>query len=384
MRFRTRARLAVASLLAVAVATAIPASVESASADSGSGVGSARELTVMTQNLYLGSSLDPALAAKTPAEFVAAVAQIYGTAVFTNFPVRAEAIADTIAAEDPDLIGLQEVTRWIATPLVPGANPPSYDFLAILQAALAKRGLDYSVAAVSENADIGPAPLVAPGFGCGAPTSPTTPQCTVKLQDRDVILVNDDTGGLSVKDSRSGDYTAQQTFAPPGTTTPVSFARGWAYIDASFRGSKFRFVTTHLEVEGFPKVQEAQAQEFLAGPAKTDGAVIAVGDFNSDAEPGPTDVNTTTYSDLTKSWFKDAWLVNGGANGDTCCQNSTLTNPVSLVHTRIDLVLTHGPVDAESAKVVNDKPIASTPPLWASDHAGVVATLELAGRGAGH
>ena len=58
----------------------------------------------MTQNLYLGSSLTPALTATTPEGFVAAVAQIYGTAVFTNFPRRAEAIADTIAAEEPDLL----------------------------------------------------------------------------------------------------------------------------------------------------------------------------------------------------------------------------------------------------------------------------------------
>ena len=220
------------------------------------------------------------------------MAQIYGTAVFTNFPKRAEAIADTIDAEEPDLVGLQEVTRWIATPLVANANPPSYDFLAILQAALAKRGLDYRVAAVSQNADIGPAPLVAPGFGCAVFTDPTKPNCVVTLQDRDVILVNGDTGGLSVKDSRSGDYTAQQTFQPPSVPgsppTPVSFARGWAYIDASYRGSKFRFITTHLEVESFPTVQEAQGREFLAGPANTDGAVIATGDFNSDAEPAPT------------------------------------------------------------------------------------------------
>ncbi len=136
-------------------------------------------------------------------------------------------------------------------------------------------------------------------------------------------------------------------------------------------------MTTHLEVESFPTVQEAQAQEFLAGPARTGGAVIAVGDFNSDAEPAPTDTNTTTYADLTKYWFKDAWAVNGGANGDTCCQNSTLTNPVSSLRTRIDLVLTHGPVRTRSADVVDDQPIASTPPLWPSDHAGVVATLSL-------
>ena len=173
MRFRTRARLAVATLLTSALAVASPVAVQSAHADGGSqGTGDDRELTVMTQNLYLGSSLDPALLAQTPAEFVAAVAQIYGTAVFTNFPKRAEAIADTIAAQEPDVIGLQEVTRWIAKPLVAGANPPSYDFLAILQSELAERGLDYSVGAVSENADIGPAPLVAPGFGCAVFTDP--------------------------------------------------------------------------------------------------------------------------------------------------------------------------------------------------------------------
>ena len=177
------------------------------------------------------------------------------------------------------------------------------------------------------------------------------------------------------KASKSGDYPAQQEFTPPAGT-PVSFARGWAYIDASYRGSKFRFVTTHLEVESFPTVQEAQAQEFLAGPARTTGAVIAVGDFNSDAEPAPGDVNTTTYTDLTRYWFRDAWAVNRGANGDTCCQNSTLSNPTSQLHTRIDLVLIHGDVRSRSAKVVDDQPISDTPPLWASDHAGVVADAQ--------
>ena len=194
-------------------------------------------VTVMTQNLYLGSSLTPALTATTPEAFVAAVAQIYGTAVFTNFPRRAEAIADTIETEEPDLIGLQEVTKWIAQPLVAGAAPPSFDFLTILQSALAKRGLDYRVAAVVDNADIGPAPLVAPAFGCGLPASPTTPQCVVTLQDRDVILVNGDTRGLKVERTSSGDYVAQQTFQPPGATGPVSFARGWAAIDATYRGT---------------------------------------------------------------------------------------------------------------------------------------------------
>ena len=133
-----------------------------------------------------------------------------------------------------------------------------------------------------------------------------------------------------------------------------------------------------------PTSQEAQAAEFLAGPAKTGGRVIATGDFNSAADPATTDTPTTTYADLTKSWFKDAWAVNDGDPGLTCCQNGTLTNPVSALHTRIDLVLTHGAVKAKSAEVVGDQPIGATPPFWASDHAGVVATLNLSGHHDGH
>jgi hypothetical protein len=44
------------------------------------------DLRVMTQNLYLGSSLAPALTATSPTAFVAAVAQIYSTVQYTDFP----------------------------------------------------------------------------------------------------------------------------------------------------------------------------------------------------------------------------------------------------------------------------------------------------------
>ena len=52
---------------------------------------------------------------------------IYGTMLFTNFPVRAAKIADMIAAEEPELIGLQEVSTWVATPTHAGPTPPSFD-----------------------------------------------------------------------------------------------------------------------------------------------------------------------------------------------------------------------------------------------------------------
>ena len=110
----------------------------------------------MTQNIYLGSSLAPALEAKNPEAFVGAVAQIFATVQYTDFPARAEAIADEIQANQPDLVGLQEVTKWTTAGLNP---PPGYDFLAILEGDSNPAGSHYSVAAVSNNADIGPAPL---------------------------------------------------------------------------------------------------------------------------------------------------------------------------------------------------------------------------------
>ena len=157
-----------------------------------------RELEVMTQNLYLGSSLAPALGATTPEGFVAGVATIYNTVVATDFPARARAIADEIAKDEPDLIGLQEVSNWIAQPTVAGRTPVSFDFLEILQKELAYRDLDYVVAATSDNANIGPVPLFAPQFGCVAPTAP---DCVLTFHDRDVILANNDVDELTWKNA---------------------------------------------------------------------------------------------------------------------------------------------------------------------------------------
>jgi len=335
-----------------------------------------RDLTVMTQNLYLGSSLGPALEAKTPEAFVEAVARIYATVQYTSFPQRAEAIADEIQEKAPDLIGLQEVTKWTTG----GLNPPSgYDFLAILENDLKARGLHYSAAAIAHNANIGPAPLVSET--CPVVSGQFT--CSVQLEDRDVILVNDDTPGLTWSNPQSGRYATQQTIESP--VGPLSFDRGWASIDARLKHQPFRFVDTHLETEESPLVQEAQAAEFLAGPGKG-GTIVATGDFNS-ASDGST---TTSYAQLTAPGkFRDSWNEKLLGPGDSCCQESNvipqlapgqLNNPVSTLKTRIDLILSRGAArsDGDDAELIGDTPFQATPPLWPSDHAGVVSVLHLA------
>ena len=347
---RTVRRLRSLAAIAVALAIVVP----------GVSHAKVRELKVMTQNLYLGSSLESAINAPDQMGFLIAVSTIYATVQFTDFPARAEAIAAEVAENNPDIIGLQEVSNWIATG---SGAPPSLDFLAILQQALQSEGLSYSVAAVSNNADIGPIPLL---FPCDTPGA-----CSLTFKDRDVILVNDDTADLEISNSQSGHYTNQQVIVTP--VGPLSFDRGWVFINGKLQGKKFRFANTHLETEADPVVQEAQAREFLAGPAKAGGAVIAVGDFNSAAD-GST---TSTYAILTKSYFDDAWDLNRGDPGFSCCQNETLTNPTSELNSRIDLVLTHAASRALDANLIGDAPFEATPPFWPSDHAGVVATLRV-------
>jgi len=337
-----------------------------------------RDLRVMTQNLYLGSSLGPALEATTPEAFVEGVARIYATVQYTNFPQRAEAIADEIEEKEPDLIGLQEVSKWTTG----GVNPPAgYDFLAILESDLEARGLDYAVAAVAHNANIGPAPLALADQGCVQPGPTIT--CSVQLEDRDVILVNDDTPGLTWSNPQSGRYATQQSIESP--VGPLSFDRGWASIDARLKNLPFRFVDTHLETEESPLVQQAQAAEFLAGPGKG-GTIIATGDFNS-ASDGST---TTSYAQLTAPGkFRDSWNEKLLGPGDSCCQESNtpplapgaLNNPVSTLRTRIDLILSRGAAhsDGDDAELIGDTPFQSTPPFWPSDHAGVVSDLRLGG-----
>ncbi len=336
-----------------------------------------RGLVVMTQNLYLGSSLGLALEAKTPEEFVAAVARIYATVQYTNFPQRAEAIAGEVQEKEPDLIGLQEVTKWTTGGLNP---PPGYDFLAILQSDLEARGLHYSVGSIAHNANIGPAPLALPEQGCVQPGPVIT--CSVQLEDRDVILVNDDTPELTWSNPQSGRYTAQQSIESP--VGPLSFDRGWASIDAKLARQPFRFVDTHLETEESPLVQEAQAAEFLAGPGKG-GTIVATGDFNS-ASDGST---TTSYAQLTAPGkFRDAWDEEQLGPGSSCCQESNtpplapgaLNNPVSTLQTRIDLILSRAAArsDGDEAELVGDTPFQGAPPFWPSDHAGVVSVLHLA------
>ncbi len=105
----------------------------------------------MSRNIYLGADIFPVLEAAQnpdPSAIPMAVTGVFQTVQNTNFPERAQALADEIHRYRPDVIGLQEVSTWRTQ--IPGdfliGNPTqatdvAYDFLEILQAALSERHL---------------------------------------------------------------------------------------------------------------------------------------------------------------------------------------------------------------------------------------------------
>jgi endonuclease/exonuclease/phosphatase family metal-dependent hydrolase len=332
----------------------------------GSTAGDVNDVTVMTRNLYLGADLAPVLSADSPAALVAGAGAVWATVQATNFPERAGALAAEIAAAEPDLVGLQEVTIWrIQSPSDQFTTAPTpattvaYDFLALLLDSLTARGLAYTPAATSTNFDaelpaaVGPATVL-----------------DVRLTDRDVILAR---AGVAVSSPRAGTYAAKVTFPLGGPGgQPVAVPRGWTSVVARTGGRAFRFVNTHLEVEGFAPVNEAQAGELLTLLAGERLPVILAGDFNSAADGS----STASYAALTAAGYADAWgAAEPTAPGLTCCHDERLRNPAPLNSKRIDFVFARGarPVAAD---VVGDEPAdRTTSGLWPSDHSGVVAAL---------
>jgi hypothetical protein len=142
-------------LLIALVASASPVHSDS------SAVAPKANITVMSRNLYVGASFNPLVGASTPNDISERVAMVYGTILSSQFPRRAEAIADEIVGKQPDLVGLQEAPLLVVhSPGGPSvANPPQptaivIDYVQILLDALGRRGTHYAAAAIVNNTDV--------------------------------------------------------------------------------------------------------------------------------------------------------------------------------------------------------------------------------------
>ena len=372
------------------------------------------KVKVMTRNLYLGADIFKVLAAARnpdPADggldvFIA-VAELFQTVQDTNFPERAQAIADEIWLTRPHLIGLQEVSRWYTQSpsdffdFSSGSPEPDpdqtpaqdlvYDYLAILLQALEARGLHYEVAVSAVNADLELPMLTGftaiPGYPDPIPTFDD-----LRMEDRDVILVRADVDTANPEAANYSHYLSETI-----SGVEIAFMRGWTAVDADVCGTTYRFVNTHLEIASAPDsifrvIQDAQMQELLAILAYETNPILLVGDFNSSPEhvpgegcyPGgsPCIPYAPPYQQATsEAGYLDAWeLIFWQRDGFTDSFDELVSDPNAELTQRIDLVLVQ-PQDRKilraTGMTTGDKPFSMTPGgLWPSDHAGVVMRIK--------
>jgi Endonuclease/Exonuclease/phosphatase family len=318
-------------------------------------------LVVMSQNMYVGADVDAviaALASPDPDDDVPTLLGQIGVLQETDFPTRAAAFADAIARHRPHAVGLMEVST-IDIDLTGLGLPVVYhmDFLAVLQQALASRHLQYRVAGVETNFTASPLP-------------------GISLVDRDVLLTD-------ARRVRVGDDIIARTYSTNlGPVAPgVSLSRGFVSVPIEVEGRRYRVSSTHLESDlagnNLGLLRAAQIQELIAVIGTAKRAVI-LGDLND--FPG-----SPMHQALLGAGFADVWAeLRPGTDGFTCCHATNLTND-RVPDRRIDYVLAKGlgrPHEVVDGFIrrIGFWPGEMVPgplhPIWASDHAGLVARFD--------
>lgn len=325
----------------------------------------ARTITVMTQNLYVGADVDlviRALGTPDGGDDFPALMNAIATVAKTDFPARAQAIADQIARAQPHAVGLQEVSR-INIDLRPLGVPAvvDQDFLALIQAALGERGLHYVVAATSNNINVS---LVG-GL--------------VRLVDHDALLVDADR--VTIGAASGQDFTVNLGQVAEG----VTLIRGWVWARTTIGGQPYTFASAHTEANlaGAPpglleQIRAAQVGE-MVGTIGSDARVVLLGDLND--TPG-----SPMYDVLTSAGFTDTWrAIHPGAVGLTCCHVADLSDPVANFDQRIDYIWTRGFARDDGkvkgsvdrfGNVPSDRLQGPAYLIWPSDHAGLLASLK--------
>ncbi len=323
-------------------------------------------VTVLSRNLYFGADLDELFA--PGADFGQVAAQLWQTIQYTNFPARAKALALEIQSLRPHLIGLQEVVTY--TLVAPDFTPiGQLNHLQLLLSELTALGLAYDIAVLTAHTSA----FVPVG-------SVANPAFYVGFLDADAILVRRD---VPRENPAAGVYSARVPL-PFG----VDILHAWQTVDASVAGQTIRFANTHLETQNFPAVQEAQTAELIQALSTSPWPVVLVGDFNSAANrSAPENKKTATYEMLLSAGFVDLWTRAGPSDkGLTCCHDADLSNSEAGFDQRLDLVLARNKANGRgfaggvALTVTGDDPSDRFATglgysLWASDHAGIAASI---------
>jgi len=322
---------------------------------------------VMTRNVYVGTDVDLILEAENLENIPFYVNLAYNMMIATDFTERANALADEIAKTLPHVIGLQEMSNTytqIPSDFLAGnpvkASDPLYNFEEILMDAIDAKGLNYTVAAVIENADV-EVPMLT---GLDNNQNPVLED--VRLVDHDMILVRND---VTYSNPVSVHYDSMLVVAPEmGIVVP----RGYVKVNVEIGPASFVFANTHLESASVDELRLDQATQLVRDLSAENLSVILAGDFNSRAGSG------TTYNYVTSHGFTDTWLSNTltyNTNGYTFGHQSDLMNENPDFFERIDFIFVKSTLQLGYGEgfVLGDEIRDKTPSgLWPSDHGGVV------------
>ncbi len=326
-------------------------------------------ISVMTQNLFMGTDFPELTAVRNFDEFVQAVTITYRNILATQPKQRMAAIAQEIAKLKPDLIGLQEASILRTGPTNFPATVAIHvevDMLKTLLTELENLKISYKPVAILNGLD-----SQAPGIE----------GFDVRFTVQDVLLVRTDRLKKDFKLSDTVAKSYQSQLIVDTAVGPVTNVAGYVSAVIKYKNQKYRFVTTHLAVPfiagvSVPFAQSSELVEFVSASSKTIPTVL-VGDFNSSAND-PLDPTFATYTNLLGAGFNDSWLsIHPDVPGFTCCQAPDIKNDNSLLSYRIDLILNRG-LEVINAKLVGNKTSDRIPKinLWPSDHAGVFAILQ--------
>jgi len=326
-------------------------------AKSSAGAGAdASTIKVLSQNLYIGVDISRLL---TSTDASATMAELITEAQAIDFSARANRFAELVSADPPDVIGLQEVTQMTVTTGIGGGKTIALgqDYLKGVLDALKARGFSYK-------------PYEGNKANFNIPGADGT---HVDVTLGNALLVREELEASGVTVHEYGDKFSKVIGADPGIE--IIFARGFVGVDVTVNGQSYRVVDTHLEVaweEGSP-IPAAQATELVQQLQTETKPLILLGDFN--AKPGD-----APYQILVDGGFKDTWQMSHpteNAEGYTCCHSPGLNDATAVFEQRIDYVFVREPVSSGGLRVTDAQVVrvGTEAQPWASDHAGLQATI---------
>ncbi|MFY0407188.1 endonuclease/exonuclease/phosphatase family protein [Solicola sp. PLA-1-18] len=312
-------------------------------------------LRVATWNVYLGADLEPLVRSGDGETLAKATREALQQAERTRFPERAELIADAIGSARPDVVGLQELGRWEIHS--PDGREVLWDHAQLVSEALERRGHPYVMLHCSDTFS-GRLPL--------------DDERSVGFTNCDAMLLRASPDRpITVLDAEHGHFDARLRLTLPDDSETFDVKRGWVQADLEVEGHHVRVVTTHLDSMD-DGVRLRQAHELVATTSTSPYPVVLVGDLNTADGDGVLDV-------LLRAGYQDAWQLAGVGDGLTWGRTPDLDVDADL-RERIDYVLLDPEhLAARSVDLIGDgaQPDPRGTTLWASDHAGVLAELEI-------